>query len=103
MFFTPVCRIRKGYTNTECHLPYLRPDPFLQESLLQLSGATRHLHHGKVPAKHSDCAYIKEQPGETGGRWRDPRGARNRGVTMKTVVLKTEGHNQGKIKINPLV
>lgn len=102
--FTPACRIRKGYTNAECYLPYLRPDPFLQESLLQLCGATPHLHHGKVPAQQSiRTVLISNSSQGRWGRWRDLKGARNRGFTTKTVLLETEGHNQGKNKINHLV
>lgn len=104
MCFTPVCRVRKGYTNAECHLPYLRPNRFLQESLLQLCGATliSTTARSQLSKAFGLCLYQTVARADW-GRWRDPGGARNHGITMKTVLLKAEGHNQEKIKINHLV
>lgn len=100
MCSTPECRIRKGYTNAERHLPYLR-------ILGRVTLPALWSHPSPPPwqsAKHLERAYIKQQPGEMEEwKWRDPRGARNCGVTTKTELLKPQRHHQGKIKINHLV
>lgn len=88
--------MRKGDTNVECHLPFLTPDLFLQESFLHLCEST-HLHHSKFPAQQStQTVLISNSSWGDRGRPRDPRAVRKHGVTLKTALLKIEGHKSVK-------
>lgn len=66
--FTLACRTKKRNTNAECRLPYLRPDPYLQESLLSSvePALTSTTARSQLSKAFGLCFYLRAARGDGG-------------------------------------